>query len=44
MQSDTIKNKEEKTGFTEISAVASEDKKQSESYLTVHICSNNKRI
>lgn len=28
MQSDTIKNKEEKTGFTEISAVASEDKKQ----------------
>lgn len=28
MQSDTIKNTEEKTGFTEISAVASEDKKQ----------------
>ena len=28
MQSDTIKNKEEKTGFTEILAVASEDKKQ----------------
>lgn len=28
MQSDTIKNKEEKTGFMEISAVASEDKKQ----------------
>lgn len=28
MQSDTIKNKEEKTGFTEISAVAFEDKKQ----------------
>ena len=28
MQSDKIKNTEEKTGFTEISAVASEDKKQ----------------
>ncbi len=28
MQSDTIKNTKEKTGFTEISEVASEDKKQ----------------